>query len=144
MYRELISELTKDSSLTKIQPPCPESMIDTAEKAVGYSFPKELRDLLGELNGDNYFLLSAEEIIKQAELNRELQAEYGGEEFAKELDKLIFFATNGCGDYFCYHADSDGVIDESSIYVWEHEEYCLKQAATNMTELITKYYKDEI
>lgn len=144
MYRELISELAKDNSLAKIQPPCPENMIDTAEKALGYPFPKELRDLLSELNGDKYLLLSVEEIIRQAKLNREIQDEYGGEEFAKELDKLIFFATNGCGDYFCYHADSDGVIDESSIYIWEHEEYCLKQAGTNMTELITRYYNDEI
>lgn len=144
MYRELISKLTKDSEFVKIQPSCPENMIDNAEKEVGYSFPKELRELLRELNGDKYFLLSTQEIIKQAELNREIQKEYINEEFSKELDKLIFFATNGCGDYYCYHADSDGVVNESAIYIWDHEEYCLKQVAASMTELITRYYNNEI
>ena len=144
MYKELILELTKDNKFVKVQPPCSENDIENAEKAVGYHFPKELKALLRELNGDRYLFLSAKEIIEQAKLNREIQKEYSNEEFAKELDKFIFFATNGCGDYYCYLADSDGVIDETAIYVWEHEEYCLKQAATDMTELITRYYNDEI
>ena len=37
---------------------------------------------------------------------------YSDEEFAKELDKFIFCATNGCGDYYCYHEDSDGETKE--------------------------------
>lgn len=144
MYKELILEVSQGSEFVKIQPPCPENEIDNAEKTVGYQFPKELRALLRELDGDKNLLLSAKEIIEQTELNREIQEEYSDEEFAKELDRFIFFATNGCGDYYCYHADSDGVLDESAIYIWEHEEYCWKQVATNMTELITRYYSDEI
>lgn len=115
-----------------------------SQKAVGYSFPKELKVLFQELNGDKYLLLSAKEIIEQAKLNREIQEEYSDEEFVKELDRFLFFATNGCGDYYCYHADSDGVLDETAIYIWEHEEYCWKQVATNMAELITRYYNAEI
>lgn len=144
MYRELILELTQGNEFVKIQPPCPEKEIEKAEKAVGYSFPKELKALFQELNGDKYLLLSAKEIIEQAKLNREIQEEYSDEEFAKELDSFLFFATNGCGDYYCYHADSDGVLDETAIYIWEHEEYCWKQVATNMAELITRYYNAEI
>jgi len=144
MYKELILELTKDHEFVKVQPPCSENDIDNAEKAIGYHFPKELKALLRELNGDRYFLLSAKEIIEQAKLNREIQKEYRNEEFAKELDRFIFFATNGCGDYYCYLADSDGVIDETAIYIWKHEEYCREQVAANMTELITRYYNDEI
>lgn len=144
MYRELIFELTKGNEFVKIQPPCPENEIINAEKAVGYPFPKELRTLLSELNGDKYFLLSAKEIIEQAKLNREVQEEYHDEEFVNELDKFIFFAGNGCGDYYCYHADADGIIDETVIYIWEHEEYCWKQVASNMAELIIRYYNDEI
>ena len=144
MYRELILKLTQDSEFVKIQPSCPESEIDNAEKAVGYPFPKELRALLQELNGDKYLLLSAKEIIEQTKLNKEIQEMYSNEEFAKELDRFIFFATNGCGDYYCYHADSDGIIDETAIYIWEHEEFCWKQVAANMAELITLYYNDEI
>lgn len=144
MYKELILEASNRNEFVKIQPPCPEGYINKAEKAVGYSFPKELRALLRELDGDRYLLLSAEEIIEQAKLNKEIREEYRGEEFAQELDRLIFFATNGCGDYYCYYVNSDGVVDETSIYIWEHEEYRRKQAAANIKELITRYYTDEI
>ena len=147
MYKELLSELTKGNEFVKIQPPCPENEIEDAEKAVGCPFPKELRALLRELNGDKYLILSAQEIIEQAKLNREVQEMNSHEEFAKELDRYLFFATNGCGDYYCYYADlnyPDNVFDEAVIYVWEHEEYRLKQVASNMAELITRYYNDEI
>ncbi len=144
MYKELISGLTQEIKWVKIQHPCPEETINNAEKAIGYPFPKELRALLREMNGDGYLLLSAEEIVKQANLNRKVRQEYGDEEFTKELDKLIFFAENGCGDYYCYHADADGIVDETAIYIWEHEESCLKQVASDMAELITRYYHDEI
>lgn len=143
-YKELISQLTQDNTFIKIQPPCSERAIDNAEKAVGYPFPKELRALLTELNGDRYLLLSADEIVEQVKLNREVQEEYRGEEFAQELDRLLFFATNGCGDYYCYLADANGVIDESAIYIWEHEEYRRRRVATSMAELITRYYNAEI
>ena len=144
MYKELILGLTRDNEFVKIQPPCSEKEIDKAEKAVGYSFPNELRALLRELNGDKYLLLSAEEIAEQAKLNREVKEEYKDEEFAQNLDKLIFFAGNGCGDYWCYLADDNGTVDEHVIYIWEHEEYSLKHAAANMAELITRYYNGEI
>ena len=144
MYKELISELTQENEWVKIQLPCSGNDIDTAEKAVGYPFPKELRKLLLEMNGDKYLLLSIDEIVEQAKLNREIKEEYNDEEFAKELDKFIFFAGNGCGDYYCYHANADGVIDEDSIYIWKHEEYCWRQVASNMAELLSRYYHDEI
>ncbi|MGN1047527.1 MAG: SMI1/KNR4 family protein [Eubacteriales bacterium] len=144
MYRELVFELTHDNKFVEIQPPCPKNEIDDAEKAVGYTFPKELRALLQEMDGDRYLLLSSKEIIEQSKLNREIQKEYSDEEFAKELDRFIFFGTNGCGDYYCYHADVYGVIDETAIYIWEHEEYCWKRVASSMAELITRYYRYEI
>ena len=136
MYKELILELTQNNEYVKIQSPCTGEEIEKAEKAVGYPFPKELWELLYELDGDKYLLLSAKEIIAQAILNRETQEMYSDEEFAKELDKFIFFATNGCGDYYCYHADSDGVIDENAIYIWEHEMFCWKQVAASMVNLL--------
>lgn len=144
MYKEMISELAKGNKWVKIQPPCSENDIDKAEKAIGYTFPKELRALLLEMNGDNFLILSVEEIVEQARLNKEVQEEYSNEEFARKLDKYIFFATNGCGDYYCYHANADGVIDESSIFIWEHEESCRKRVASDIKELISRYYHDEI
>ena len=116
MYKELIPALTQENEWVKIQPPCSENDINNAEKAVGYLLPKELRKLLLEMNGDKYLLLSVEEIVKQAKLNREIQEEYKDEEFAKELDKFIFFATNGCGDYYCYHANDSKCISENAYF----------------------------
>ena len=144
MYKELILEVSQGSEFVKIQPPCPENEIDNAEKTVGYQFPKELRALLRELDGDKNLLLSAKEIIEQTELNREIQEEYKDEDYAKELNRFIFFATNGCGDYYCYYADSDGIVDETAIYIWEHEEFRKRKAASNIAELINRYYNGEI
>ncbi len=144
MYKELISDLTQEIEWVKIQPPCSDSDIGNAEKEVGYTFPKELRALFKELNGDSYLILSVEEIVAQVKLNRKIQEEYCDEEFAKDLKNLLFFAGNGCGDYYCYRANANDEIDESIIYIWEHEESCCKQVASNMTELITKYYHNEI
>ena len=153
MYRELISELSQGHKYVRIQPPCPESEIDYAEKIVGYPFPKELRDLLRELDGDKWLLLSAKEIIEQVERNREYLLPFFEEDLSKEkyietVDKFIFFATNGCGDYYCYRVDSDGIPDETTIYIWEHEEIgedcCWKPVAASMAEFITRYYNSEI
>lgn len=144
MYAELISELTKENVFVKIQPPCSEKAINNAEKAVGFKFPKELRALLCELNGDKFLVLSAEEIVAQAELNKEIYENNPDEEFAKELNKYLFFAGNGCGDYYCYRANDDGKLDETAIYIWEHEENCCQIAAASISELIIKYYHDEI
>ncbi len=138
MYRELIAELSKENRFVKIQPPCSETEIKNVEKETGYEFPSELKNLLRELNGDKWLLLSAKEIVENAKLNRQIKEE--NEEFAKDLDKLIFFATNGCGDYYCYNTE----IDDNVIYIWEHEEFRLKPIAASITELITRYYQDEI
>lgn len=144
MYKELVSELTQGNKWVKIQPPCSESDIDNAEKEIGYAFPKELRALLREMNGDRYLLLSAVEIAEQARLNRKILDENNDEDYAKELKGLLFFAGNGCGDYYCYRRDDNGEIVENIIYIWEHEESCCKQVASDMTELITRYYHDKI
>ena len=144
MYKELISEVSKGNEFVKIQPPCPESEIDRVEKVLGYPLPKELRGLLRELNGDKWLFFSAEEIIDQIRLNKEMLSFYE-EEGIEGVDRLIFFAGNGCGDYYCYLVGEDGVPDENAIYMWEHEEMRYdRKVAVNMLELITRYYNDEI
>lgn len=144
MYKELISEVSKGNEYVQIQPPCPESEIDRVEKAFGYPLPKELRALFRELNGDKWLLFSAEEIIDQIRLNKEMLSFYE-EQGVEGVDRLIFFAGNGCGDYYCYYVDTDGVPDENSIYLWEHEEMRYdRKVAVNMTELIARYYNSEI
>lgn len=152
MYKELILELTKENKWVKPQPPCSDKDIQKAEKVVGYPFPKELRELLKEINGDKWCLLSVKEIIDDVERNRKIwlplfEEDYSKEEYVDKVDRFIFFAENGCGDYYCYRVDENGVPDETAIYIWEHEylgEKCWKKVASNMTEFITLYYNDKI
>lgn len=153
MYKELILRLSQGNEWVKIQPPCTDSEIAYAEKVVGHPFPNALIDLLHEMNGDNWCLLSVQEIVENVKRNREtwlplFEEDYTTEEYLDKVDRFIFFATNGCGDYYCYRVQPDGTADETTIYIWEHEEigekYCWRSVASNLSEFITRYYSDEI
>ena len=153
MYRELVLELSKGNEWVKVQPPCSEVVISEAEKVVGYSFPEELKNLLREMNGDKWLFLSAEEIIENVKLNREIflplfEEDYSKEEYQERVDRFIFFATNGCGDYYCYRVCPNGTADKSVIYIWEHEyigdSCCWRPVANNIKELIVRYCNGEI
>ena len=67
MFREILTELIKDNEWAKLQKPCDESELAKAEKYVGYSLPNELKALLRETDGDQWFLLSVKEIIENVE-----------------------------------------------------------------------------
>lgn len=95
MYRELILNLSKENNWVKIQPPCPAEEIRHAEQVVGYPFPKELCELLQELNGDHYCLLSTQQIIENVERNREswlplFEEDYSKEQYTELVDRFIF------------------------------------------------------
>lgn len=153
MYKELIQKLSQGHEWAGIQPPCPDSEIEDAERAVGHPFPKELKELLRETNGDGWCLLSAREIIENAERNRTFylplfEEDYSTEEYDERVGRFIFFATNGCGDYYCYRVRPDETVDETTIYIWEHEQLgekcCWRPVASGLAEFITRYYKSEI
>ena len=61
-----------------------------------------------------------------------------------KVDYSVFFAGNGCGDYYCYNVTSDGVVEEDKIYIWEHEDNTCRVVAANIEELIRRYINDEI
>ena len=153
MYKELIGKLSSGNKWVKIQPPCPKSEIAYAEKVVGHPFPKALVDLLLEMNGDRWCLLSSQEIVENVNRNKEtwlplFEEDYSKEEYLDRVDRFIFFATNGCGAYYCYRVQPDGIVGETTIYVWWHEEIgegcCWRAVASGMTEFITRYYQGEI
>ncbi len=145
MYRELLTKYIKDHNRAKLQPPCLEAEINAAEKYVGFAFPEELKSLLRETNGDRWFLLSANEIAEHIKTNREIYPAYlDADEFEEKVNRFIFFATNGCGDYYCYLVTSDGDVDTEAIYIWEHELFEIHKVASDIAELITRYYNDEI
>ncbi len=145
MYRELLEKYIKDNNWAKLQPPCPEKEINEAEKYVGFTFPEDLKNLLRETNGDRWLLLSAKEITDNVKTNREIFLEYlDSEEFEEKVNRFIFFATNGCGDYYCYRILSNGDTDITAIYIWEHELFEVRKAADNIIDLIKKYYSNEV
>ena len=145
MFRELIEKLTKGIQWANVQEPCPEEEIQRAEEYVGFKFPEELKALLRETNGDHWFLLSAERIISHARENKEIFSEYlGPDEFEEKVNRFVYFATNGCGDYYCYHVLENGETDTSAIYIWEHECLEIREVAKDITALIIKYYNDEV
>ena len=145
MYRELIGTLTANHNRAGLQSPCSDRELAEAEAFVGFSFPEDLKGLLRETNGDRWFLLSTEQIIDHVKTNREVFPDYlEPEEYEEKVNRFIFFATNGCGDYYCYRVLSDGSTDASAIYIWEHELFETRKVADNLTDLITKYYQNEI
>ena len=146
MYRELIAEFSRDSRSARRQEPCSEAELQEAEAYVGYAFPEELKELLRETNGDRFLLLSAAEMMEVVRCNREILAEGfdDAEEFSEKVDRHIFFAANGCGDYYCYRVLPDGRTDTSAIYIWEHEICGHRVVAKDIPDLIRRYYSDEI
>lgn len=62
----------------------------------------------------------------------------------KKWTDIFFFATNGCGDYYCYRVSENGEVDTSGIYIWEHEEFETHYVAKDIRDAIIKYYNDEI
>lgn len=145
MYREILECYIKDHAWAKLQKPCCEKEIIETEKYVGFSFPEDLKKLLRETDGDHWLLLSANEIRENVKLNREIFPEYlTPDEFEERVNRFIFFGTNGCGDYFCYRTLSDGSTDDSAVYIWEHELFEVRKVASDIKELITKYYNGEI
>ena len=145
MYRDLIGELIKGHSWAKLQDPCSEDEIIKAEKYVGFIFPEELKTLLRETNGDHWFLLSADDIIKHVKTNREIFPEYlEPDEFEEKVNRFVYFATNGCGDYYCYRVLENGETDISAIYIWEHKIFEIREVAKDISELLTKYYNNEV
>lgn len=145
MYRELIEKLIVGHNWAKLQEPCSEREIKEAEDYIGFEFPEELKDLLRETNGDHWFLLSAEEIVDNVKRNREILTEYlDADEFEEKVNRFIGFATNGCGDYYGYRVLANGKTDTRAIYIWEHELFEIRMVAKDISDLITKYYNDEI
>jgi len=146
MYKTLLEELTSGHNWAKLAPPCPEEEIQKAERYVGYAFPAELKALLRELDGDGWLILSAKEIVETVRINREVFPQFFDDpnEYDEKIDRHIFFAANGCGDHYCYRVLEGGEVDDSAIYIWEHETFEHHIVAKDIPDLICKYYNDEI
>ena len=146
MYKELIAELSKDNERTQIQLPADPDEIKTTEEYIGYSFPDSLKELYLELNGDSYLILSLDQISETVTRNRKFFTECFDdyEVYLERVDRYIPFATNGCGDYYCFKLNSEGEADESAIHIWEHETFESHPVAADIKDTIIMYYNNGI
>lgn len=139
MYRELLNQFLADNPYMKIAAPASAEEIALAEKKLGLSLPPELKTLLSELNGDNWLIFSTDRIAETTEFVRQ-----GLSECYEDVGSYLFIGDNGCGDYYCYKLDSDGVPDASALYRFEHETGEAIPVAANLSEWIWRYYHDEV
>ena len=114
MYLELVNSYKttrKYGEDIKPRPPVSETQIAGAEARLCTRFPKELRAMLLEMDGDCDFLLSLEEIIEYNEA-------MSSGRFAEA--KPLFVATDGSGGLYGY-AVKDGGAESSRLVFWDHE-----------------------
>ena len=142
MYIEILQQYMANFEGLKFQPAVAEDDITEAEMRLNILFPNELKNLLCEINGDNFLLWSLDQMIKE---NLELRSMnpkiVEPERF--DFSNFLFFATNGCGDYYGYKVEN-GKILSTSIFVFDHEEYVARFVAANVLQLIELYYTDRI
>ncbi len=82
-------------------------------------------------------MFSVQQIVETNLDSRRILGEvYGG------LDRLLFVAGNGCGDYYSYKIE-DGEISSTALYRWDHEENSITLVASDLADLIDKYYTDQ-
>lgn len=136
MWRELLQNLSKDSKNIKMNNPASIEELLEIENKFSIKLPDDIKSLLLEFNGDNWFLLSTKQIL---EINTMLRSLTG----FMPLDCLVFIAGNGCGDYFGYPITPDGVKD-SELFLWDHEYDNRIFKANGLKDLIEKYYTDQL
>lgn len=138
MYIDLLNQYAQRIESAKPQPAATEQEVHEAEKKLNLLFPDELKAFLYETNGDNFLCLSIDRIIEE---NLRLRKDIDSDLF--DLSKLLFIATNGCGDYYGYQIEN-GTIQSTSIYIWDHEDFEARMVASNIADLIKLYYQDQI
>lgn len=138
MYRELIERYAGDFKYAVPEEPATENMLRALAEYMGHPVPRELRDMLLEMDGDHYLLLSVVRMRQRVEMNREFFSDWPG------IEDHIFFAGNGLGDYYCYNVNADGTVDEDVIYLWRHEDNATVPAASTIRELIVRFYSGEL
>lgn len=136
-WSELYNRLKKEHKAIKTNHPATLNQVAHVEKTLGVRLPDDIKEFLLEMNGDGWFVFSADEII---ETNLRVRTEMTS---YMSLDCLLFFAGNGCGDYYGYPITRDGIRDDN-VFIWEHEYDNRIWRANSIEDAIRKYYNDEI
>jgi len=136
-WTSVYQKITDKCDYIKVNTAANTALIEKAEKKLGVKFPGELSEFLLEINGDNWFMFSVEQIIEINTITRKLDC-------YMPLNCLLFFAGNGCGDYFGYPVVGQNEVNDSNIYRWDHEYDNRIWVASGLEEIILKYYNEEI
>ncbi|KJS20911.1 MAG: hypothetical protein VR72_12775 [Clostridiaceae bacterium BRH_c20a] len=136
MWKELLLNLSKGNKYVKLNPPATKHEILEIEKELGLMLSSDLKELLLEFNGDNFFIFSTAQILEINSMMREFTC-------FMPLNCLLFVAGNGCGDYYGYAITGDGIKDWE-IYMWEHEYDNRIYKANGLKDVIEKYYTEHI
>ena len=136
-WNELYSDLCAKHDNIKINPPANHEQISSVENILRNRLPTVLKEFLLEMNGDGWLIFSTEQIIK---INMTVR----GLDCFMPLNCLLFFAGNGCGDYYGFPITlADGVRDDN-VFMWEHEYDNRVWKASNLEDTIRRYYNNEI
>lgn len=136
MWKEKILELNKDNTFANLNPPATDIQILHLNSTLKLTIPVELESLLKEANGDGCTFLSTNQIIKDNLFLRKL-------DWCMPLDAFLFFAENGCGDYFGFSIKRNGEID-NNIFMWDHESDIRTWVANGLNQFIERRMNQEI
>ncbi len=138
MYLEIVKKYENERPYGKIELPADANKIKEVEKYFRSPLPTDLEKLLTELNGDGYLLFSAEKIEEENQMLTDVWSDT-----FLDISKFLFFAENGCGDYYGYRKNENGNYGDE-IYLWEHETQESATIAASLLEFIEQYYEGKI
>ncbi len=146
MWKKLILTLTTKNQYVEPNPPASIEQMQEVESKLRVLLPNDVKELLLELNGDSFLILSTQQIIEYNLMTRNIMKDIYEEDY-QPVEYYLFIAGSGCGDYYGYGITSFGIKD-SDIYMWNHEEADVKcnfiKVASNLKELIELYYTDKL
>lgn len=134
MWKEVLLNYSSNNPFIKINLPAQLDEINDIEIGFGLVLPRDLKNLYNELNGDNNFIFSTNQVIETNLMMRSIEG-------YSQMNNILFTMNNGCGDYFGYKIAANEIID-FGIYLWEHESNSFIKKADGLREAIEKYYSD--
>jgi len=135
-WKMLYDDFLSKHKYIKLNEAATKEQIINVENALNCILPDDLQELLLEINGDGWFLLSTEQIIETNLEMRQLGC-------FMPLDHLVFFAGNGNGDFYGYPITQQDGAKGDSIFFWDHEYDNRIWIANSLKDIIIKYYLDE-
>ena len=134
MWLEKVEAIVRMNRFARVMPPAEDHEIKKLFDMFG-DVPSDLIALLKEANGDGDILLSVDQIIETNLTNSQL-------DFYMPLDCILFFARNGCGDYYGYGISK--AKEFTKIYFWDHESDDRTCVCGYLEQLLDSYLKGEI